>query len=110
MASGSELHLAVEAFEKLTGEGVKVRVVSMPCWELFDQQDAAYRNDVLPPGVTARVVVEAGVGQGWEKYQGPQGRFIGMSSFGASGPYKDLYNHFGITTEAILAEAKALLG
>jgi transketolase len=81
----------------------------MPCFELFDAQDADYRHSVLPPEITARVGVEAGVVQGWEKYLGPTGRFIGMTGFGASAPYKVLYEHFGITAAAVVAQAKAQL-
>lgn len=110
MGTGSELSLCVEAYEQLTAEGHKVRVVSMPCWELFDEQDQAYRDSVLPPGVPARVAVEAGIRQGWDRYIGSQGRFVGMSSFGASAPYEQLYEKFGITVENIVAEAKAAAG
>ena len=84
LATGSELHLAVQAHEKLATEGVKSRVVSLACFELFDEQPQAYRDSVLPPGVTARVAVEAGVVQGWDRYIGPQGRFVGMTGYGAS--------------------------
>ncbi|MBU0718099.1 MAG: transketolase, partial [Planctomycetes bacterium] len=86
------------------------RVVSMPSWELFDAQPAEYRDAVLPPEVTARVGVEMGVEQGWSKYVGPSGRFVGMTGFGASGPYKDLFAHYGFTPERVAAEAKAVLG
>ena len=71
----------------------------MPCWELFDEQDAAYRESVLPPAVPARVAVEAGIRQGWDKYIGSDGRFVGMATFGKSGPYQKLYSYFGITPE-----------
>lgn len=110
IGTGSELSLAVEAYETLTADGVKARVVSMPSWELFDAQDEAYRQSVLPAGVTARVAVEAGVRQGWDKYIGTAGRFVGLSDFGLSAPYKDLYSHFGITAERVVEEAKAALG
>ncbi|HWA98983.1 MAG TPA: transketolase C-terminal domain-containing protein, partial [Pirellulales bacterium] len=106
MATGSELSLAVEAYEKLTSQGVAARVVSMPCWELFAGQDQAYRDSVLPPGVTARVAIEAGVEFGWERWLGPKGRFVGMHSFGASAPYAALYKHFGITSDAMVAAAQ----
>jgi transketolase len=109
IGTGSELALCVEAYEKLTAEDLRVRLVSMPCWELFDEQQASYRDSVLPPSVTARVAVEAGVRQGWDRYIGPQGRFVGMSTFGASAPYKHLYQHFGITTERVVAEVKAAI-
>ena len=110
LGTGSEISICMQAYEALSREGVKTRVVSMPCFELFDEQDAAYRNEVLPPGVTARVAVEAGIVQGWEKYLGAGGRFVGMSSYGASAPFEQLYEHFGITAERVAAEAKAALG
>ena len=81
----------------------------MPCCELFDEQDAAYRNSVLPPGLTARVAVEAGIRQGWDKYIGADGQFVGMSSFGASAPFQTLYEHFGITTAGVVEAAKPAL-
>ncbi|MEX2186110.1 MAG: transketolase [Pirellulales bacterium] len=109
IGTGSELSLAVAAGEQLATDGVKVRVVSLPCWELFDEQDAAYRESVLPPSVTARVAVEAGIEQGWHKYLGDRGRFVGMTSFGASSPAGELYKHFGITAEHIVEQAKAAL-
>jgi transketolase len=110
LATGSELPIALEAHNQLSASGAKARLVSMPCWELFDEQDQSYRDVILPPNVTARVAVEAGVRLGWDKYIGQQGRFVGMSDFGASAPYSVLYEHFGITTEAVVAEAKATLG
>ena len=110
MATGTELPIALTAYEQLTAEGVAVRLVSLPCWELFDEQDQAYRDSVLPPGVTARVAVEAGLKFGWERYLGSSGRFVGMSSFGASAPAGTLYKHFGITPERVAAEVKAALG
>ena len=81
----------------------------MPCWDLFEDQDAAYRESVLPAAVTARVACEAACGFGWEKWLGTRGRFIGMTSFGASGPAPALYKHFGITAEAIADAAKSLV-
>ena len=110
MATGSELSLAVEAYEKLKGEGVQARVVSMPSWELFEAQDDAYKTSVLPPNVSARVAVEAAARFGWERYLGFTGRFVGMKGYGASAPASALFKHFGITVEAIVAEAKAALG
>ena len=110
MATGSELDIAVKAWEKLIAEGIQVRLVSMPCTEWFDEQDETHRNSVLPPSITARVAVEAGVRMSWEKYLGPSGRFVGMSSFGASAPYGALYKHFGITPENVIAQVKAALG
>jgi len=109
VSSGSEIGLCLEAHELLTGDGVRARVVSMPCCELFDEQDQAYRDSVLPPAVTARVAVEAGIRQCWDRYLGLTGRFVGMSSFGASGPFDQLYDKFGITAANIVAEAKAAL-
>src|SRR5256714_1475103 len=110
MASGSELHLCVEAYEKLKTEGIKARVVSMPCWELFEQQDAAYHERVLPSNVTARVSVEMAGTFGWERYVGPRGKIIGMHSFGASAPLKDVLRKFGFLMETVVAAAKEVLG
>jgi len=106
IATGSEVHLAVNAYEALAAEGIAARVVSMPSWELFDRQDAAYRESVLPPSVTARVAVEQGSTLGWERYVGSGGAVIGMSTFGASAPLKALQGKFGFTPEAIVAKAK----
>ncbi|HUR53537.1 MAG TPA: transketolase, partial [Gemmataceae bacterium] len=106
IGSGSEVSLCVEAFEKLTAEGVKARVVSLPSWELFEQQPREYRESVLPPAVTARVCVEMGSVFGWERYAGPTGAVIGMKSFGASAPLPALLKHFGFTTDAVLKAAK----
>jgi len=109
IGTGSETNLCVEAYEQLTADGVKARVVSMASCELFNEQDEAYRHSVLPPSVTARVAVEAGVQMGWDRYIGDRGAFVGMSSFGASAPYTQLYEHFGITTDNIVKKAKALV-
>jgi transketolase len=109
LASGSEVEVAVKAWEILTGEGIAVRLVSMPCLEWFEAQDEAYRTAVLPPEVTARVAVEAGVRQGWDRYLGSRGRFVGMQSFGASAPYPVLYRHFGITPQRVVDEVRSLL-
>ncbi|MBN2579094.1 MAG: transketolase [Pirellulales bacterium] len=106
IGTGSEVSLCLTAYERLLAEGVQARVVSLPCWELFDEQPAEYRNQVLPPEVTRRVAVELGVRQGWEKYIGPAGNFIGMSGFGVSAPVGVLLKHFGITVENIVAAAK----
>ncbi len=106
IASGSEVSLCLEAHEQLAADGIKARVVSLPCWELFDAQPAEYRDSVLPPECTKRIAVEAGVEQGWHKYIGPGGRFIGMSSFGASAPAGVLLKHFGFTAENIAAAAR----
>jgi transketolase len=109
MATGSELSLAVEAFEKLKAEGIKARVVSMPSWELFEMQDDAYRTAVLAPEVTARVAVEAAAKFGWERYLGLKGRFVGMTGYGASAPANALFKNFGITGDAVVAAAKAAI-
>ncbi len=106
LGTGSELGLCVEAYEKLTAEGVAARVVSMPSWELFDEQPQSYREKVLPPAVTNRVAVELGLEMGWERYLGNCGKFVGMSSYGASAPVGVLLKHFGITLEHVLAAAK----
>jgi transketolase len=106
LASGSEVSLAIEAHAVLAAEGIKAQVVSMPCWELFDAQDPAYKESVIPSAVKARVGVEAGVENGWRKYLGQQGEFVGMRSFGASAPSKTCFNEFGITTDAVVAAAK----
>ena len=110
IATGSEVYLCVEAYEKLKSEGIRARVVSMPSWDLFDHQDQSYRDQVLPPEVTARIAVEQAAALGWERYAGPNGRIIGMRSFGASAPLKDLQKHFGFTAEAITHAARELLG
>jgi len=106
LATGSEVSIALDAAEKLTAEGISPQVISMPSWELFEKQDEKYRNSVLPPSVTARVGVEAGVQQGWNKWLGDKGIFIGMSSFGASAPAKVCFEKFGITTENAVKAAR----
>ena len=110
MASGSEVALCVQAHERLTAEGIRSRVISMPSWELFDDQDAAYRDSVLPPEVKARVSVELASVFGWAKYVGLDGQSIGMRSFGASAPLKDLQREFGFTVERVALAAKDQLG
>jgi transketolase len=109
MGTGSELSLCVEAYEKLKAEGVNARVVSMPSWEIFEQQDAAYKDSVLPSAVTARVSVEMAATLGWDRYVGPKGRKIGMHRFGASAPLKDLLKYFGFTVDKVVEEAHAAL-
>ncbi|MGC9368655.1 MAG: transketolase-like TK C-terminal-containing protein, partial [Paracoccaceae bacterium] len=114
LATGSEVAIALEAREMLQAEGIGTRVVSMPCWELFAQQDERYRKRVLPAG-PVRVAVEAGMRLGWDQWLlGERGRearagFVGMDSFGASAPAGDLYRHFGITAEAVADKVKSLL-
>jgi len=98
----------MQAREILKGEDVAVRVVSMPCWSLFEQQSETYREQVLGPG-TVKVAVEAAVREGWDRYIGAHGRFVGMHGFGASGPYKNVYKHFAITPEAVADAARAAL-
>ncbi len=113
LATGTEVSLAVEAAGKLKAEGIGARVVSMPCWALFEEQSEDYRRKTLGPG-TVKVAIEAGIREGWDRYIGSEllengGAFIGMNSFGASGPYKDVYKKFGITADAAVAAAKKLL-
>jgi transketolase len=110
IATGSEVHLAMKARELLAEKGVTVRVVSMPSWELFDAQPASYRELVLPPQVTARLAVEAGVTQGWAKYVGLAGDVMGVERFGASAPYKELMEKFGFTRAKVAERALRLLG
>ena len=110
IGTGSELEVVMRAADTLAAEGIGVRVVSLPSWELYDAQDAAYRESVLPAACRARVAVEAGLRLGWERYVGLDGAVIGMDGFGASAPYQKLYEAFGITAEAVVARAKALLG
>ena len=110
MATGSEVRLIVEAHERLKADGIRARAISMPCWELFEQQPADYRESVIPSAVTARVAVEQEAVFGWERYVGQSGAVIGMRSFGASAPIKDLLKHFGFTTDHVVAAAKEQLG
>jgi len=109
LASGSEVSIALDAREKLAADGISASAVSMPCWELFEKQEQAYKDSVLPPETKARVGIEAGVELGWGKWLGDKGIFIGMSSFGASAPYKVCFEKFGITAEAVIAAAKKQL-
>jgi transketolase len=109
MASGSEVSLVYDAAKVLHEKGHNIRVVSFPSWELFEKQDQAYRESVLPKKVTARISVEAGVGQGWERYVSSGGRIISIERFGASAPYKIIYEKLGLTVENIVAQAKSIL-
>ncbi|MGD1992907.1 MAG: transketolase [Anaerolineae bacterium] len=109
LASGSEVSLALEAQSQLVDQGVATRVVSMPSWELFDAQERPYREAVLPPDVTARLAIEAGATQGWERYVGPEGDVMGIDHFGASAPYQDLMEAFGFTPQAVVERAMDLL-
>jgi transketolase len=110
MGTGSELSLCVDAYEKLKAEGIQARVVSMPSWEIFEKQDAAYKASVFPADVTARVSVEMASTFGWDRWVGPKGRMIGMHQFGASAPIKDLLKCFGFTVDNVVAEAHAAIG
>lgn len=110
IATGSEVHIALEAYETLTIEGVKVRVVSLPSWHIFENQDEAYRESVLPAAVTRRISIEQASTFGWERYIGDDGVAIGMTTFGASAPFKDLQKYFGFTPDRVVDEAKSLLG
>jgi transketolase len=109
IASGSEAETALGAQKLLATEGIAARVVSRPSWELFDAQPRDYRESVLPPAVTARVAVEAGVPLGWERYVGSEGEIVAMNRFGASAPYTVLAEKFGFTAEAVAARAKSVL-
>ncbi len=110
IGSGSEVHIAHTAFKTLRAQGVKARLVSLPCWELFAAQDQVYRDSVLPPSVTARVSIEAGVTLGWQKWVGSKGITIGVDKFGASAPYQKIYAEYGLTPEAVVSAAQQVLG
>jgi len=110
IASGSELILAVQAHEQLVSEGIRSRVVSMPSWEIFENQTRKYQNSVLPPSVVARVAIEQASTFGWERYVGTAGRIIGMETFGASAPLKSLQKKFGFEPDRVVLLAKELLG
>ena len=109
MGTGSELYLCMAAYEKLAASGIKARVVSMPCLDVFTVQSAAYQEEVLPSSVTARVACEAGIQMSWDRFIGLKGKFIGMSSYGASGPFDEVYTKFGITAEAVEKAARAAM-
>jgi transketolase len=109
VGTGTEVQMALEARAILAREGVRARVVSMPSWELFQKQSTAYKESVFPAAVTARVAVEAGVTLGWERYVGSQGKMIGIDHFGASAPYKTIYEKFGLTAEAVAEAALTLI-
>jgi transketolase len=109
IATGSEVHLALDARDILASEGIAVRVVSMPSWELFDAQPVSYQEQILPPQVEARLAIEAGVSQGWRKYVGPQGDVMALDHFGASAPYRVLMEQFGFTPQEVVRRVKRLL-
>lgn len=110
LSTGSEVELIIKASEKLVAEGISVRLVSMPSWDLFEAQSQDYRDSVLPPSLTARVAIEAGVQLGWDRYIGQKGVFIGLNRFGASAPAKVVYEKLGITADAVVEAAKKVLG
>ena len=110
VGTGSEVQLALGAYEQLVQRGVAARVVSMPSWELFERQSVDYRQSVFTPGITKRIAVEAGVPMGWHKYIGDNGVIVGITKFGASAPYEVIYKEYGLTVENVLAKATALLG
>ena len=109
IGTGSEVALCLKAAQALDKEGVRARVVSMPSWELFEQQEPDYRDAILPPDLKARVSVEQGVTLGWDRYVGPEGRAIGMTTFGASAPYQDVQRKFGFTVENVVGTARDVL-
>jgi transketolase len=110
IASGSEVALIVGAQQELASEGIRSRIVSMPSWDIFESQPKSYRDSVLPPEITARVAVEQGSVLGWERYVGAAGHVIGMTTFGASAPLKELQRKFGFEPERVVAVVKELLG
>jgi transketolase len=110
LATGSEVSLAVAAHEKLISDGIRSRVVSLPCWELFERQDQSYQDEVLPPAITARVSVEEASTLGWDRFVGPEGAKIGMHTFGSSAPLKDVQTKFGFTPDKVAETAKEVLG
>jgi transketolase len=110
MATGSELGLIVEAEALLARQGVRARLVSMPCWELFDEQDGGYRDQVLPPSLPARLAVEAGVSLGWHRWIGARGALLTLDRFGASAPASRVIKELGFTTEHVAERAKQLVG
>jgi transketolase len=110
IATGSEVALVIDAHEVLTGLGIRSRVVSMPSWDIFERQPRSYRDSVLPPDVTARIAVEQGSELGWDRYVGASGKVIGMKTFGASAPLKELLRNFGFEPERIVAAVREMLG
>jgi transketolase len=110
IASGSEVALVVQAHEALAAQGIRSRVVSMPSWDIFEQQPPSYRDEVLPPAIKARLAVEQGSTLGWDRYVGPDGRVIGMHTFGTSAPLKELDRKFGFEPDRVVSVALELLG
>jgi transketolase len=109
IATGSEVELILKAQDELRKEKIDARVVSMPSWELFRMQDKKYRDEVLLPAVKVRVAIEAGVSQGWQEWIGESGKMIGINKFGSSAPYKDLYEHYGLTVKNIISSVHELI-
>jgi transketolase len=109
IATGSELSLVVQAHEQLLAENIRSRVVSMPSWDIFERQTPDYQDSVLPPRIRARIAVEQGSTLGWERYVGQEGRVIGMHTFGASAPLKELQKKFGFEPDRVVAIAKDLI-
>jgi len=109
IGTGSEVSLVLDAAKQLKEKGVKARVVSMPCWELFDDQDAEYKSKVLPPSVKKRLAVEAGITQGWHRYVGFEGDVIGIDHYGASAPGGTVFKQFGFTVENVVERAMVLI-
>jgi len=109
IATGSEVHIAMEASQRLDEQGIGVRVVSMPSWELFDKQPEDYRNHVLPPESKTRIAIEAGISQGWHRYVGQMGDMVCIDHFGSSAPSNILYEKFGITADRVVEKALALI-
>jgi transketolase len=109
IGTGSEVQLALGAYEQLIKEGVNARVISMPSWELFERQPKEYRDSVLPPNVKRRIAIEAGATMGWEKYVGDSGRIVGLNTFGTSASVDAIFKHFGFTVANVITKAKELL-
>jgi transketolase len=110
IATGSEVHLVLQAQQVLTADGIDARVVSMPSWELFREQPIGYRNEVIPPSVKARLAVEAGSPLGWRDWVGDSGDVVGITTFGASAPHKILFERYGFTVNHVVERAKKLIG
>jgi transketolase len=106
IATGSEVQLAIGAHEQLKEDGIRSRVVSLPCWEIFEKQDQSYRDEVLPPDIVARLAIEEGSPLGWEKWVGTEGRIMGMTTFGQSAPFKDVETEFGFTVDNVAKAAR----
>jgi transketolase len=109
MASGSEVGLIIEAGQRLAAEGVNVRLISFPSWELFAAQDQEYKDSVLMPNVQARLSIEAGISQGWDRWVGDRGTILSIERYGASAPYETIYEKFGLSVENVIDHAKGLL-